>query len=230
MEKPGFEYHTFSITARCERTGMLGVALATHAYAVGARCPHVRAAVGAVATQANTDPRLGILALNLLAMGYSAPRALAEVAASDPHFEHRQVAIVDHDGNSAAQTGSANLDWAGHIIGRNFVAMGNYLTSARTAEAMAQSFQSTEGLGLDLDERLLRAIEAGRDAGGQHKGQRSAALLVHNRESFPWVDLRVDLHEEPVGELRRIFDLFQGVKEHYTLRAIDPARPAPADA
>ena len=228
MSKPGFEFHTFSITARCERTGMLGVALATHAYAVGARCPHVRAGVGAVATQATTDPRLGILALNLLEMGFSAAKALAEVAASDPHFKHRQVGIVDRDGNSAAETGSANLGWAGHIVGRNFVAMGNYLMSARTVEAMAESFESTKAL--DLDERLLRAIEAGRDAGGQHGGQRSAALLVYNREPFPWVDLRVDLHQEPVGELRRIFDLFQGVKEHYTLRAMDPERPAPADA
>ena len=223
-----FEINTFSITARCERTGMLGVALATHAYAVGGRCPYVRARIGAVATQATTDPRLGRLALNLLETGFSAPKVLSEVVASDPNIEYRQLAIVDRDGNSAARTGSANKDWAGHITGRNFVAMGNNLTSARTAEAIAESFQSTEEL--DLDERLLRAIEAGRDAGGQHGGQRSAALLVHYREVFPWVDLRVDLHEEPVAELRRIFDLFQGVKEHYTLRAVDPKRPAPPDA
>lgn len=227
-EIPGFEVNTFTIVARCERTGMLGVCQATHAYAVGARCPWVRAGVGAVATQAITDPRLGRLALNLLELGYSAPRALAEVAASDPHFAHRQIGIVDRDGNAAAQTGAANKDWAGHIAERNFVAMGNFLISERTVAAIADSFRKTEGL--ELDERLLRAIEAGRDAGGQHKGQRSAALVVYHREIFPWVDLRVDAHEEPVGELRRIFTLFQGVKEYMTARVPNPELPQPPDA
>ena len=225
---PGFEVNTFSIVARCERTGMLGVGQATHAYAVGARCPWVRAGIGAVATQATTDPRLGRLALNLLDLGYSASRALAEVAASDPHFAHRQVGIVDRDGNAAAQTGAANKDWAGHIAERNFVAMGNFLISARTVEAMAESFRKTEDL--ELDERLMRAVEAGRDAGGQHKGQRSAALVVHHREVYPWVDLRVDAHHEPVDELRRIFTLFQPVKEYMTVRVPNPEMPQPPDA
>jgi len=228
IEVPGFEVNTFSIVARCERTGMVGVCQATHAYAVGARCPWVRAGIGAVATQAITDPRLGRLALNLLELGYSAPRALQEVAASDPHFAHRQVGIVDRDGNAVAQTGSANKDWAGHITGPNFVAMGNFLVGARTVEAMAESFQKTESL--ELDERLLRAVEAGHDAGGQHNGQRSAALVVHWREVFPWVDLRADAHEEPVGELRRIFTLFQGVKEYMTVRVPNPELPPPPDA
>lgn len=227
MNPIGVEFHTFSIVARCERTGMLGVAMATHAYAVGARCPWVRAGLGAVATQALTDPRLGPLAMNLLGLGYSAPAALAEVVRSDPHFAHRQVGIVDRDGNSAAETGSANKPWAGHFTGRNFVAMGNYLISARTAEAMAESFQATESL--ELDERLLRAIEAGRDAGGQHGGQRSAALIVHDREIFPWVDLRVDAHDEPVGELRRVFQLFQSVKMYFTRRVANPELPPPPD-
>jgi len=224
----GFEVNTFSIVARCERTGMLGVAMATHAYAVGARCPYVRAGIGAVATQAITDPRLGRLALNLLELGYSASRALEEVAASDPHFAHRQVGIVDRDGNSAARTGEANKDWAGHIARRNFVAMGNFLISARTVEAMAKSFEHTENL--ELDERLLRAVEAGRGAGGQHRGQRSAAMMVYHREVFPWVDLRVDAHDEPVAELRRIFALFQGVKEYMTIRVPNPELPQPPDA
>lgn len=228
MSIPGFGFTTFSIVARCERTGMLGVAMATHAYAVGARCPYVQAHVGAVATQAVTDPRLGRLALKLLELGYSAQHALAEVVASDPHFCHRQVGIVDRDGNSAAETGGANKDWAGHVTEKNFVAMGNYLMSARTVDAMAESFRATTGL--PLDERLLRAVEAGRDAGGQHGGQRSAALLVYHREVFPWVDLRVDAHAEPVAELRRVFGLFQGVKEYMTARVPNPEMPQPPDA
>jgi uncharacterized Ntn-hydrolase superfamily protein len=228
MEIPGFDFTTFSIVARCERTGMLGVGMATHAYAVGARCPYARAGLGAVATQAITDPRLGRFALNLLELGYSASRALAEVMASDPHFAHRQVGIVDRDGNSAAETGKANKDWAGHIARKNFVAMGNYLAGPRTVGAMAESFERTGDL--ELDERLLRAVEAARDAGGQRNGQRSAALLVYDREVFPWVDLRVDAHDEPIGELRRIFGLFQSVKRYFTVRVPDPEMTPPADA
>jgi uncharacterized Ntn-hydrolase superfamily protein len=228
MDIPGFEFTTFSIVARCERTGMLGVGMATHAYAVGARCSYARAGLGAVATQAVTDPRLGRLALNLLELGYSAPRALAEVVASDPHFAHRQVGIVDRDGNSAAETGKANKDWAGHIARKNFVAMGNYLVGPRTVAAMAESFERTADL--ELDERLLRAVEAARDAGGQHKGQRSAALLVYDREVYPWVDLRVDAHDEPIGELRRVSGLFQSVKRYFTVRVPDPETAPPPDA
>jgi uncharacterized Ntn-hydrolase superfamily protein len=222
------EFNTFTIVGRCERSGMLGVGIATHAYAVGARCPFVRAGLGAVATQATTDPRLGRFALNLLETGYSAEKALETVAASDRYGMHHQIGIVDRDGNSAACTGSANKDWAGHRIGKNFVAMGNYLTSSRTVEAIAESFGSTGAL--ELDERLLRAIEAGRDAGGQRNGQRSAALIVHHREVYSWVDLRVDASEEPIAELRRIHGLFSPLKEHFTLRASDPTLPPVPDA
>jgi uncharacterized Ntn-hydrolase superfamily protein len=222
------EFNTFTIVGRCERTGMLGVGIATHAYAVGARCPFVRAGLGAVATQATTDPRLGRFALNLLETGYSAQQALEVVAASDRYPMHHQIGIVDRDGNSSASTGAANKDWAGHITGENFVAMGNYLTSGRTAEAIAASFRSTSEL--DLDERLLLAIEAGRDAGGQRNGQRSAALIVHHREAFSWVDLRVDASEEPIAELRRIHGLFSPLKEHFSRRAVDPTLPPVPDA
>jgi uncharacterized Ntn-hydrolase superfamily protein len=222
------EFNTFTIVGRCARTGMLGVGIATHAYAVGARCPFVRAGTGAVATQATTDPRLGRFALNLLETGYSAQQALEVVAASDRFPMHHQIGIVDRDGNGAACTGSANKDWAGHITGENFVAMGNYLTSSGTAEAIAASFRSTGEL--DLDERLLLAIEAGRDAGGQRNGQRSAALIVHHREAFSWVDLRVDASVEPIAELRRIHGLFSPLKEHFSRRAIDPTLAPVPDA
>lgn len=222
------EFNTFTIVGRCERTGMLGVGIATHAYAVGARCPFVRAGLGAVATQATTDPRLGRFALNLLETGYSAEKALELVAASDRYPAYHQIGIIDRDGNSAACTGASNKDWAGHKTGKNFVAMGNYLTSSRTVEAIATSFESTGGL--ELDERLLRAIEAGRDAGGQRNGQRSAALIVHYREVYSWVDLRVDASAEPIAELRRIHGLFSPLKEHFTRRAVDPTLPPVPDA
>ena len=109
----GIDFHTFSIMGRCRRTGALGVGITTRSMAVASRCPYVAANIGAVATQASTDPRLGRLALRLLEQGFSAPKVLEEVAASDPYIEHRQIGIVDRDGNSAARTGSENKDWAG---------------------------------------------------------------------------------------------------------------------
>lgn len=221
----GMEFHTFSITARCERTGRMGVGIATLAVAVASRCPFVKANVGAVTTQASTDPRLGLLALRLLDMGYSAPKALKELEASDPHIEYRQLAVVDRDGNAAARTGKENRDWAGHIVGKNYVAMGNHLLGKHTADAMAEAFEATHDQ--DIEERLLRAIEAARDAGGQHGGQISSGLLVYDREVYPRVDLRVDHHEEPIGELRRIFELYKPQIEYYNLRPKDPTIRSP---
>ncbi len=220
MDGPGIEFSTFSITARCPRTGRFGVAITTHAIAVTSRCVWVRAGVGAVATQASTDPRLGALGLRLLELGYSAGKVLAEIEASDPYIEFRQLAIVDRDGRVAARTGRENRDWAGHHTGDGYVAMGNMLISERTSLAMAEAFERSSGEA--LEERLLRAIEAGRDAGGQHGGQRSAGLVVYDRDVFPRVDLRVDWHDEPVGELRRAFDEYRPLTEYFNLRAADP--------
>ncbi len=222
----GIEFHTFSITARCERTGRLGVGIATRAIAVASRCPFVQANVGAVATQASTDPRLGRLALHLLDLGYSAEKTLKELEASDPHIEYRQLAVVDRDGNAAARTGRENRDWAGHLVAKNYVAMGNVLLGPHIAEAMARAFEVSGDE--DLEERLMRAIEAARDAGGQHGGQTSAGLLVYDREVFSRVDLRVDHHEEPIGELRRVFELYKPETDFFNLRPIDPTIPSPA--
>ncbi|MBI4336676.1 MAG: DUF1028 domain-containing protein [Chloroflexi bacterium] len=224
MFELGPAFHTFSISARCPRTGRLGIAIATRAVAVASRCVHVAPNVGAVASQASTDPRLGILGLHLLRMGYSAPKVLQELAASDPHIEYRQLAVVDRDGRSAAHTGAKNLGWAGHVVKQDFVAMGNALVGGHVVEAMAHAFEASQAE--DLEQRLLRSIEAGRDAGGQPGGQRSAGLLVYDHEVFSRVDLRVDEHPEPIRELRRIFDLHLPSIEYYMLRPTDPTIPA----
>jgi uncharacterized Ntn-hydrolase superfamily protein len=218
---------TFSIVGRCARTGMLGVGIATNAFAVGARCPFVRPHVGAVATQATTDPRLGPAALDLLEGGRSAASALDLLVRGDPNFAHHQLGIVDRHGTSAAATGGANKDWAGHITGPEFSAQGNYLVGRVTLEAMVEAFTSDPAL--ELDERLIRAIEAGRDAGGQRNGQRSAGILVHADESYPLVDLRVDAHAEPIGELRRVHALYGSVKAYYYDRVPRPEMPAPTE-
>ncbi len=222
-----FELCTFSLVGRCERTGMLGVVVSTHAIAGGARCPHVRAGVGAIATQAITDPRLGPLVLDLLEAGFSAEAALAAAVAATPKPEYRQIGVVDWNGKGAAHTGEANKGWAGHIVGEHFVSLGNNLVSEETVRAMADVFQQTAEL--DLEERLLRGIEAGRDAGGQNGGQRSAGLTVYGKEPYPWVDLRVDAHDEPIAELRRVYEIYRPTREYFSKRVQVPDLPSPPD-
>ena len=219
----GIEFTTFSLIGRCERTGMLGVAIATSEMAVGSRCIHVAPGVGAVVCQASTNPRLGFLGLNLMRAGYSAPRALDEIAASDTHVERRQLGCVDISGHAAGRTGSANKPWAGHRAARNVVAAANAVVGAGVVDAMFQTFQVDPAR--PLWERLLAALEAGKAAGGQPDGETSSGLYVVDREPFAVVDLRVDLHPEPVTELRRLADRYFPLVSYYSLRPFDPEVP-----
>lgn len=214
---------TFTVIGRCGRTGMLGVGTATRSYAVGVRVPFVRPHLGAVAIMAIADQRLGSIALRLLKLGYKAPGVIEQLTCADPNIEYRQLGIVDDDGFAAARTGQMNHDWAGHRVGDGYVVLGNVLKGEHVVDAMERAFLADPDE--DLEERLLRSIEAGRDAGGQHGGQRSAALVVYDRKEFARVDLRVDIHDEPVGELRRIFDIYRPAIPYYDLRQVDPRVP-----
>ncbi|MCH7712406.1 MAG: DUF1028 domain-containing protein [Chloroflexi bacterium] len=229
---PGIEFNTFSITGRCSRTGMLGIAITTSDITVGSRCPYVKPSVGAISTQASTDPGLGPFALKLLELGYSATGVLQQLEASDPFIERRQLGLVDHNGNSAARTGAKNNPWAGHTTGRDHVAMGNGLVGEGVVQAMAAVF--LEAPQLDLEERLTRALEAGQQAGGEAQDStphHSAALLVYGSDTFSRVDLRVDEHATPVAELRRLLDIFAPKIDYFALRASDPeAAQAAKDA
>src|SRR5258708_11631670 len=192
----GIDFTTFSLIGRCERTGMFGVAIATSEMAVGSRCIHVAAGVGAVVTQASTNPRLGHLGLNLLRAGHSAPRVLEEIAASDQFVERRQLGCLDLSGLAAARTGSDNKPWAGHRVDRNVVVAANAVVSDKVADAMFGVFQA--GADLPLWERLLRALEAGKAAGGQPHGEVSGGLIVVGREPDAMVEPAVHLHPRPV--------------------------------
>src|SRR5499427_8429955 len=151
--EPGIEFTTFSLIGRCERTGVLGVAIATSEMAVGSRCIHVAPGVGAVVCQASTNPRLGHLGLDLMRAGYSALRALEEIAASDTHVERRQLGCVDISGHAAGRTGAGNRPWAGHRAARNVVAAANAVVGAGVVDAMFESFQTNPDR--PLWERLL---------------------------------------------------------------------------
>lgn len=199
------ECNTFSIAARCPRTGMLGVAVSTAVPAVGGICSYIKEGVGAIATQSWVNPYLGIDGLKLLEQGLSADETLTRLLADDPGRDDRQIGIVDATGRAAAHTGASCVDWAGHILGEGFTVQGNMLVGAETIKAMAAAAKASEAS--DLTERLMLVLEAGQAAGGDKRGKQSAALKVFNREAYPWLDIRVDEHRNPVAELRRIFEI-----------------------
>lgn len=199
------ELKTFSIVARCARSGQLGVAVSTAVPAVGSMCPFVRAGVGAVSTQSWVNPYLAIDALARIDTGASAPQALDAVLAGDDARDLRQIGIVDAHGRAAAWSGQDCTAWFGHILGDGFAVQGNMLTGEAVISAMAAAFRGSEAE--DLAERLMRALEAGQGAGGDKRGKQSAALQVHEREAYALLDLRVDEHAQPVAELRRVFEI-----------------------
>lgn len=199
------ELNTFSVSARCPRTGMLGVAVSTAVPAVGGICSFIKEGVGAIATQSWVNPYLGIDGLKLLESGMSAEEALARLMADDPGRDDRQIGIVDARGGVAAHTGASCVIWAGHILGEGFTVQGNMLMGPETIDAMAAAARAS--VASDLTERLMLVLEAGQAAGGDKRGKQSAALKVYNTEAYPWLDLRVDERRNPVAELRRIFEI-----------------------
>ena len=197
---------TFSIVARDPETLALGVAVSTAIPAVGSAVPHVEADVGAIATQANTNPAYGIEGLRLLKKHMTPEEALQEMLARDKEKEKRQVIIIDAQGRTAAFTGNQTDDWKGHHIRTNYITAGNLVVGKNVIEAMAYTFEDQKG---NLADRLLKALQAGQNAGGDKRGCMSAALKVTDRRwrdtGRPLLDLRVDAHPEPVKELLRVY-------------------------
>jgi len=215
---------TFSIVAHDPETGDLGIAVQSKFFAVGSVVPWAKAGVGAIATQAYGNTTFGPGGLGLLALGRSPEEVLAELLGADEQREQRQVGIVDAQGRSAAHTGAECLDWAGHESGPHFTVQGNILVSEETVAAMADTFRESEGE--TLGERLMRALEAGQAAGGDSRGMQSAAIMMvragggYGGYNDRYCDLRVDDHGDPIAELRRLFDMWQGwalILEGYTL-------------
>jgi uncharacterized Ntn-hydrolase superfamily protein len=198
---------TFSIVARCERTGHIGVAATTALQAVGKLACHAIANVGAIASQALLNPYLAYDGLRLLEQGCSAEEALERVLAGDPDAANRQVGVVDKLGRTAAWTGPETIQWSGQLIGRGFSAQGNRLAGSKVLERVAQVMHDTEHL--DLSERLTLALQTGEEEGGDTKGERSVNVLVFGEEEYPLCDIRIDDHDDPMRELQRLFKLYQ---------------------
>lgn len=217
---------TFSIAARCARTGMFGVAVSSSSPAVAARCAHVRAHVGIVSTQNITDPALGPRGLDLMASGLSAEAALARLRDSAPHIEYRQLALVDRNGGAATFSGAHSLGIYGAIAAPDVAVAGNLLADARVLAQMLESFQASEGG--DLGDRLVAAMLAGRRAGGEAGPVHSAGLLLARDVAWPVADLRVDWRDDdPLGELESLWRLWKPQMDAYVRRALDP-RAAPS--
>ena len=212
---------TYSITARCPRTGQYGVAVATYSPVVGSNVPLVVAGRGAVAHQCVASPIYRAMAGELLAAGRSAEAVLAELAATDAHWQSRQVSVVDAEGRAAAFTGGNAPTHAGHHLGEGYAIAGNVLTATCLDDTLRE-FAATQSGDLPLAERLMRALEAGARSGGQAEGLTSAALLVVGADPFPLVDLRVDVHATPVKELRRCWDFMAPLQDYYVQRKTNP--------
>lgn len=204
---------TYSIVGCDPLTGDLGVAVQSKFFAVGSVVPWAKAGVGAIASQAYGNTTFGPRGLELLENGGAVQDVIAQLIADDPDRDQRQIGIVDARGVSAAYTGPKCMAWAGHESGPGYSAQGNILVSEETVRAMAEAFRVTEGV---LGERLMRALEAGQAAGGDSRGMQSAAMLIvrakggYGGYNDRYCDLRVDDHTDPIGELRRIFDMWKG--------------------
>ena len=193
---------TWSIIARDQATGCFGIAVATKFFAAGARVPFIAAQVGAVATQALINPFYGTNGLKMLRDGMSAAAVVKALTDADAGRDHRQVHILDAAGRIAAHTGSACVDWCGHIHGDGFSVAGNMLAGPRVLDDTAAAYVAHAAL--PFPRRLIAAMLAGEAAGGDKRGKQSAGLLIYGEEEWSDLDLRVDDHAEPLVELERL--------------------------
>jgi uncharacterized Ntn-hydrolase superfamily protein len=215
---------TFSLVGHCDRTGAVGAVIASASMAVAARCAAVRAGVGAVCSQSTTDPRLREALLNAMADGLAAGDALAAVVGRAPDVAYRQLAAVDAGGRSASYSGELALAYAADVRAASAAAAGNLLADRAVPAAMLATF--AERAGDSLGDRLIAALKAGLDAGGEVSPVRSAGMVIAESAPWPVTDLRVDWHDDPVAQLALLWRLWQPQAESYVQRALRPSEMA----
>lgn len=198
---------TYSIVARDPATGHLGVAVASRFFAVGAAVPHLRGRVGAVATQAFVNPTYGTDGLRLLAEGQAPTAIIRTLTARDDGHPQRQFHLIGTTGQPAAFTGATCVDWAGHLIGDGVSVAGNMLEGPQVVAETLRAYEAA--LDKPLAERLLIAMQAGEDAGGDKRGKQSAALVIYRDQDYAWLDIRSDDDADPLTELRRLYAVAQ---------------------
>ena len=214
---------TWSIVAR-DATGALGVIVASRFFAVGALCPHAHSGVGALSTQALVNPLYGARGLALLAQGNAPADVVRVLTFADAGREHRQLHLIDAEGNIAAYTGVECIEWCGQVAGDGFSVAGNMLAGPQVIEQTARSYDA--GHELPFAQRLIAAMEAGEAAGGDKRGKQAVALLICTTEAYPALDLRVDDHPDPIAELNRLY--VKSLERFQPFVACLPSRSRPA--
>lgn len=212
---------TFSLIARCATSGQFGMVISSSSPAVAARCAHVRAGVGAVASQNVTDPGLGPEILNQLVQGFGAQDALARVTQGRAHIDYRQLLVVDALGDTAIHSGQQVLGAWGEARGRDCAAGGNLLAESRVPQLMVAAFEAATG---HLGDRLMVALQAGLDAGGEAGPVHSAGLKIADRLDWPLVDLRIDWSDRPIDDLAAAWAVYRPQMAAYVQRATDPTK------
>jgi uncharacterized Ntn-hydrolase superfamily protein len=215
---------TWSIIARDNATGQFGIAVATKFFAVGGRVPYIAAGIGGIATQALVNPYYGIDGLKLLREGRAPRDIIATLIAADSGHASRQLHVMDAGGRVASHTGSACVDWCGHIEGNGFSIAGNMLAGGRVLDDTAKTYIANPDL--PFAQRLIKAMRAGEAAGGDKRGKQSAALLIYGEEEWSDLDLRVDDHADTLAELERLEQVSRERWVHF--RQFLPSRRNPA--
>ena len=218
---------TYTIIGRDPENGEIGIAIATYSLAVGGTCPHISAGVGVCTSQASTNPVIGQAVISNLTSGELVEVALKRAVDDDEHPRNRQVAVMTQSGAFAVHSGSNTRSFSGHLIGENCLAVGNFLQGQHVLQSMVAEFENTATN--NLADRLIGALQAGKDAGGQsgdggvHLIERSACLMTTKPDyAFP-LDVRVDVSDDAVGELARIAASYAEMHSYYLQRAVDPS-------
>lgn len=214
---------TWSIVARDPASGQIGVAVATCSFAVGARVPFVETGTGAIATQAFVNPFYGYRGLEWLRAGMAADAVLRRLTEADEGRAERQIHVMDGAGRFAAHTGADCVPWCGHLLREGFSVAGNMLAGPDVIAETAAAFEASAGE--PLARRFIRALAAGEAAGGDKRGRQSAAILLHDAEEYPLLDIRVDDHPDPLAELARLERVNRERFAHY--RRFMPSRSRP---
>jgi uncharacterized Ntn-hydrolase superfamily protein len=215
---------TWSIVARDPAAGQIGVAVSTCAFAVGSRVPFIETGIGAVATQAMVNPFYGSRGLALMKAGALPEDAIGILTGADEGRADRQLHLMAADGRNAAYTGAECVPWCGHKVRQDFSVAGNMLAGPEVVRDTVTSFEGSAGR--PLFERFLLALRAGEAAGGDKRGRQSAAILIHDAEEHPFLDIRVDDHADPLAELARLVEVWKGRARHYREALPSRARPS----
>ena len=216
---------TFSLVARCAKTGMFGIAISSSSPAVAARCSYARAKVGAVASQNVTDPTLGPLALDLMQTGLSATQTIQDIKSIGKFIEYRQVLVIDNEGLTSIHSGPNSLGIWTQAEGKDVAAGGNLLANNRVPQAIVDGFISSDG---HIGDRLIAAMRSGLAAGGEAGPVHSAGMKIVDKMTWPIADLRCDWTKNcPIEEVANAWDIYKPQLDAYVQRAIDP-REAPS--